>query len=168
MAPAPTGRPHIDFLNNETVPSRGIAFQAFTDHNYMGPATEIYNGEGFYDLGINATSYVWIPNDSDCCVTFCQSKKNTTQWWCRERFQQESSGPFPRLGVLCGTDFDRDYGSHWCAPEEEAEAETNGTDKARTNGTDKARTNDTDRAKDKDDEDDDGAERGARRSVVLF
>lgn len=164
MAPAPTGRPHIDFLNNETVPSRGIAFQAFSDLDYKGSATRIYDGEGFYDLGMNATSYVWIPNDSDCCVTFCQTKKNTTQWWCRERFQQEAGRAFPRLGVLCGTDFDRNRKSHWCMPEEEAEEE----EEAKRNGTDKARTNGTDGAEDKDDEDDDGAERRAQRSVVLF
>ncbi|SPO06413.1 uncharacterized protein DNG_09102 [Cephalotrichum gorgonifer] len=113
-SPTGTSTPEPNFLNNGTIPDRGIAFQAFSGTNYMGEASGIYNEEGFFDLGFNATSYVWIPNTSDCCVTFCQSEKNTSQFWCKERYRAESSGSFPRLGILCGTDIDRDADEHRC------------------------------------------------------
>jgi hypothetical protein len=64
--------------------------------------TQIYNKEGFYDFAFNSTSYVWRPVSSDCCVTFCQDKKNATGWRCDERYQTAASGPFPRISIWCG------------------------------------------------------------------
>lgn len=99
--------PEEDFLNNGTVPDHGIAFQAFSEKEYGGEATEIYTTEGYHDLPFNAISYVWIPNNSECCIAFCQDKKNTTSFWCDERFREESSEDgFPRLGVICGLALD--------------------------------------------------------------
>ena len=103
-----------NFLNNGTVPSHGFAFQAFSGKEYGGEATEIYTSEGFHDFGFTAKSYVWIPNDSGCCVAFCEDEKNTTNRWCPERFREDASEPFPRLGVLCGTNFNNDGKSQWC------------------------------------------------------
>lgn len=99
---------------------------------------------------------MWIPNDSDCCVTFCQSKANTTQWWCRERFQYEASREFPRLGVLCGTDFDRDVKTHWCVPEEDADEAEEAEEKEK------------EKNKDGGDSDDDDKPKETKRSVPLF
>lgn len=96
----------MSFLNNQTVPSRGIAFQAFSGFNYTGEATEIYTGEGFADLGLDAKSYVWIPNTTKCCVSFCQNTTKTTQFWCDERYRPEVSKTFPRVGLLCGPNID--------------------------------------------------------------
>lgn len=132
----------------------------------MGSATDIYNTEGFFNLSMNASSYVWIPNDTDCCVVFCQSKANTTQWWCRERFQPEASREFSRLGVLCGTDFVREKKTYYCVPEEEAEeveqGEDEDTDKDGEDG------EDGEGGEGGGDGGDGDTERPSNRSVVLF
>ena len=112
--------PDENFLNNGTIPDRGIAFQAFSDPDYGGEATDIMTSEGFHDLPFNAFSYVWIPNDSGCCISFCQDKSNTTQFWCDERFRDKVEGDtgFPRLGVLCGIMFNTGSEEQRCVEEE--------------------------------------------------
>ncbi len=54
--------PLPSFLNNQTIPTLGYAFQGFSDYSYMGEATKVIREEGFLDLSFNCTSYVWIPN----------------------------------------------------------------------------------------------------------
>ncbi|KAF2185364.1 hypothetical protein K469DRAFT_750482 [Zopfia rhizophila CBS 207.26] len=96
--------PSLTFLNNQTVPSPGHAFQGFTGTNYTGNATAVIRDEGFLDLPFNCSSYVWLPNGTDCCVTFCNNMTYSGGWWCDERRQPNASGPFPRIWVGCGED----------------------------------------------------------------
>ncbi|KAK0624222.1 hypothetical protein B0T14DRAFT_517689 [Immersiella caudata] len=96
-----TPTPTVLTLNNSTAP-RGLAFQAFQSPEYLGAATPIIQAEGFHDLNITANSYVWLPDGTECCLTFCANRTTATGWWCNRRFQTESSGPFGRVYVWCG------------------------------------------------------------------
>lgn len=96
--PAP-GAPR--FLNNGTAP-RGLAFQGFTGLNYTGNATNIIQDEGFHDLNIEARSYVWLQDDTGCCLTFCKGRGNDTGWWCNTRFRANATGEFDRIYIWCG------------------------------------------------------------------
>jgi hypothetical protein len=97
-SPTPTT---IPTLNNSTAP-RGQAFQAFSSPDYLGAATPIIRALGFHDLNISARSYVWLPDETGCCLTFCANRTTATGWWCQQRFQTQSSGPFQRVYVWCG------------------------------------------------------------------
>ncbi|CAI4214167.1 unnamed protein product [Parascedosporium putredinis] len=94
--------PTATFLNNGTARTSGFAFQAYSELNYGGDATDIYIDEGFFDFGFEAWSYVWLPGDRNCCITFCEDKKNGTGYFCQERFRKEASDSFPRLAIYCG------------------------------------------------------------------
>lgn len=93
------------FLSNSTDPD-GFAFQAFSDRNYAGSASPVIRDELFTDFDFNGSSYVWIPNFTDCCVTFCANKTSSgwVGWWCPERRQPNASHWFERIYVGCGDD----------------------------------------------------------------
>lgn len=111
-APTPT----ISFLNNQTDSSQKFAFQGFENHNYTGKATQIYTTEGFFDFAFNITSYVWKPLKSECCVTFCQGKQDSTNWRCMEWYRTAASAPFLRLSIWCGkTDENIAQMNHTCS-----------------------------------------------------
>lgn len=82
----------------------GFQFQAFLDPKYLGNASAIITEEGFTDLGMQAHSYVWLPNNTGCCVTFCQNLTYAGGWWCQQRYQQNASGWFERIYIGCGDD----------------------------------------------------------------
>jgi len=67
-----------------------------------GKTTPILWEEGFFDFGFNAVSYIWLPNNTDCCVTFCASKTKSVGWRCDLRRRNETTDPFPRLSIWCG------------------------------------------------------------------
>ncbi|KAJ9144211.1 hypothetical protein NKR23_g6089 [Pleurostoma richardsiae] len=89
------------YLNNQTGPV-GFAFQGFSDRNFSGTATEVYLAEGFTDLPYNCSSYVWLPNGTSCCVTFCRNETASVGWWCQARKQPSASSAFERIFVGCG------------------------------------------------------------------
>ncbi|KAK0707329.1 hypothetical protein B0H67DRAFT_470030, partial [Lasiosphaeris hirsuta] len=89
------------FLNNQSSPA-GLAFQAFSAPSYQGSYTPIIYEEGFHDFGFGAKSYVWLPNGTDCCITFCADKVTAVGWWCNPRYRTNASEPFPRVYVWCG------------------------------------------------------------------
>jgi len=88
------------FLNNGTAP-QGLAFQAFSEPSYMGNATVIIQEEGFHDIGARR-SYVWLPDDTKCCLTFCANMTTSTGWWCDARYRANASGVFSRVYIWCG------------------------------------------------------------------
>lgn len=78
-----------------------FAFQGFASPNYTGNATEIYSQTGFIDFPFDLISYVWLPNNTECCITFCRGTENKTGYWCDPRYQEEASGFFDRLMIGC-------------------------------------------------------------------
>lgn len=86
-----------DFLNNRT---QDFEFQAFEVPNYEGRATDIFQAQGHFALEFNASSYVWQPNGTRCCVTFCQ-RAAWVGWWCQPRYQPRSSGAFDTVYIGC-------------------------------------------------------------------
>jgi len=88
-------------LNNSTAP-KGLAFQAFASPSYLGTATPIIQAEGFHDLNMSARSYVWLPDGTQCCLTFCADRTTATGWWCDPRYQTSSSAVFGRVYIWCG------------------------------------------------------------------
>lgn len=94
---------NIEFLNNQTDPSLLFAFQGFTEPNFEGEATPIIRERDGSNLNLTAVSYVWRPNDSHCCVSFCQSRKDKRpDWICDERYRKKSSESFKRIYIWCG------------------------------------------------------------------
>lgn len=94
---------NIEFLNNQTDPSLSLAFQGFTEPNFSGEATPIIRERDGSNLNITAVSYVWRPNDSHCCISFCQSKNDKRpDWICDERYRKKSSASFKRIYIWCG------------------------------------------------------------------
>ncbi|KAB5518877.1 hypothetical protein GE09DRAFT_506088 [Coniochaeta sp. 2T2.1] len=96
----PSPSPEPTFLNNQTGPL-GFGFQGFSGINYTGNVTDIYRDEGFFDFGWDVSSYVWLPNGTSCCVTFCEDHHNATGYRCQARKREESSGGFPRIYIWC-------------------------------------------------------------------
>ncbi|KAK3380919.1 hypothetical protein B0H63DRAFT_560729 [Podospora didyma] len=99
----PTTGPTISFLNNQTSPA-GLAFQGFEQPNYGGKSTPVIRDEGFHDLKVGCRSYVWLPDKTDCCVTFCANKTTATGYWCDARYRTNASGVFPRIYIWCNKD----------------------------------------------------------------
>jgi len=95
--------PSVTFLNNQTG-VLGFAFQGFSSYNYTGSHTTIYREQGFFNLGLDCLSYVWLPNGTDCCLTFCLNTTTASGWRCQPRYQTQASGPFPRIYIWCGND----------------------------------------------------------------
>jgi len=104
-APAPTQT----FLNNQTISNHGFAFQGFSDTNYQGKATKIIQDNGFLNLPFDCSSYVWLPGDTDCCITFCNSPTEAGGWWCDQRYRAQASGSFPRIWIGCGKDAHKEH-----------------------------------------------------------
>jgi len=99
--PAPTGT-SLPTLNNSTAPNQGLAFQGFSSPSYLGSATRIIKEEGFHDLNISARSYVWLPDGTECCLTFCANRTTATGWWCDPRYRPNPEGSFARVYIWCG------------------------------------------------------------------
>ena len=78
------------------------AFQGYSAANFTGNATSILFDEGYYDFGFKVKSYIWLPNATNCCITFCQNKTATVGWHCDTRRRNLTDTPFPRLSVWCG------------------------------------------------------------------
>ncbi|KAH6714898.1 hypothetical protein BKA61DRAFT_734246 [Leptodontidium sp. MPI-SDFR-AT-0119] len=96
--------PTATFLNNQTAPANSLAFQGFSETDYQGNATAIIRDEGATNFTFDINSYVWLPNTTACCLSFCT---NATQegligWRCDARYQKQSSGSFGRIFVWCG------------------------------------------------------------------
>ncbi|POR31035.1 Uncharacterized protein TPAR_08757 [Tolypocladium paradoxum] len=97
-APKPT------FLNNQTGPAtNSFAFQGFSQNDYLGNATAIIRDEGGTDFDIDIRSYVWMPNVTSCCLSFCNNATaaGMTGWWCDKRYQKNSTNTFTRIFVWC-------------------------------------------------------------------
>lgn len=92
--------PTATFLNNQTGPV-GFGFQGFSGVNYTGKATQIFRDEGFFDLGIDCLSYVWLPNTTSCCLTFCANQHDPVGYRCQIRKQEKASASFPRIYIWC-------------------------------------------------------------------
>ncbi|KAF3763950.1 hypothetical protein M406DRAFT_261592, partial [Cryphonectria parasitica EP155] len=82
----------------------GFAFQGYSGDNFSGNASPIVRDELFTDFAFNCSSYVWIPNGTDCCVTFCANRtvSGWVGWWCSERRQINASSLFERIYIGCG------------------------------------------------------------------
>ncbi|KAK4153809.1 hypothetical protein C8A00DRAFT_14997 [Chaetomidium leptoderma] len=97
----------ITSLEEQTDPDtfKRFALQLWEKHDYKGRATDVLYEEGFYDLKFNATSYIWLPNNTDCCVTFCTSKTDDDpSWWCdiRKKNATDNDVGFQRISIWCG------------------------------------------------------------------
>lgn len=94
----------ITNLSNQTDVSvfQRYAFQGYSAANFTGNATSILFDEGYYDFGFKVKSYIWLPNATNCCITFCQNKTATVGWLCDTRRRNLTDTPFPRLSVWCG------------------------------------------------------------------
>ncbi|KAH7374528.1 hypothetical protein B0T11DRAFT_268738 [Plectosphaerella cucumerina] len=97
-----TPSPTIIFLNNQTELESQFAFQAYSHPNYGGQASNVLLTEGFIDLPFDANSYVWIRNETNCCLTFCQGTEKDVGYWCDSRRQPEASSNFDRIYIWCG------------------------------------------------------------------
>ncbi|RYO99993.1 hypothetical protein DL766_000346 [Monosporascus sp. MC13-8B] len=99
------------FLNNNT---QDFAFQAFDESGYGGRATGLFKAQGHFDLDFNASSYVWQPNGTHCCVTMCR-QFTWVGWWCQPRYQRNSSMPFDNIDIGCSGDENLDASKAICA-----------------------------------------------------
>lgn len=82
----------------------GFDFKGWQDSTFTGLSTDLITEKGFSDLPFNVTSYKWRPNDSDCCITFCQGKEKGVGWRCTSFERDESTAEFGRIFVGCGDD----------------------------------------------------------------
>ncbi|RYP76018.1 hypothetical protein DL770_007296 [Monosporascus sp. CRB-9-2] len=109
-SPSPPPTPTV-FLNNHT---QDFAFQAFDEMDYQGSATGLFKAQGHFFLDFNASSYVWQPNGTLCCVTMCR-RSTWTGWWCQQRYQPNSSAPFDNIDIGCSGDETLDRSRETCA-----------------------------------------------------
>lgn len=91
------------FLNNQTYSLPGLAFQAFSGTDYVGNVSDVARDEDFLILLFAANSYVWLPDDTDCCITFCSDGSMAVGWWRDERHQKDASSAFTRVWIGCGS-----------------------------------------------------------------
>lgn len=91
-------------LNIQTDPKvfEKVAFQAWEKHNMTGKRTKIYTTEGFYDLNMTCSSYVWLNKDDSWCVTFCMGPTDAVGYWCDTRSQSAASSNFNRVFIWQG------------------------------------------------------------------
>ncbi|KAK4119057.1 hypothetical protein N657DRAFT_684741 [Parathielavia appendiculata] len=98
-APSPT----ITSLLDQTDPAmfQTFMFQAWQGNNFTGQRTDILWEEGYYNLGFNATSYIWVQEVVKCCLTFCADETNDLGWYCDARRRNATDDPagFPRLAI---------------------------------------------------------------------
>lgn len=99
---APSATPQ--FLNNGTVLPETLAFQGFSDTDYLGNATEILTEERGFNFDFGIASYVWAPQGTGCCLTYCMNATDTGMvgWGCQARKQPASSDEFRRIFIWCG------------------------------------------------------------------
>jgi len=107
LTPKPT------FLNNQT---QDFAFQPFEKHDYKGQAIQPIKTQGPFHLSFNSSSYVWQPNGTNCCVTFCEGF-TWEGWWCTQRFQPNASGTFDNGIIGCTGDETLDTSKTRCSDE---------------------------------------------------
>ncbi|EAQ91652.1 predicted protein [Chaetomium globosum CBS 148.51] len=97
--------PTISFLSNQTDRTyKGYALQVYEKNDFEGKASPIFWDEGFYDLGFDATSWIWVPNGLDACVTFCANKTTRTGFACTDRRKHATDDgiSFKRVSVWRG------------------------------------------------------------------
>ena len=97
--------PTISFLSNQTDRTyKGYALQVYEKNDFEGKASPIFWDEGFYDLGFDATSWIWVPNGLDACVTFCANKTTRTGYACTDRRKHatDDGKSFKRVSVWRG------------------------------------------------------------------
>ena len=61
--------------------------------------------EGFYDIGFNITSWVWINHKDGCCVTFCRDEDTYAggyQCDSKKRPVVDDEWGLPRANLWCG------------------------------------------------------------------
>lgn len=80
----------------------GFGFQGWEKANFTGEHTQIYTEEGFFDLPVDVISYMWVRNETDCCITFCEDKKTSNGYRCEPRKRIEAEGAFSRIHIWCG------------------------------------------------------------------
>ncbi|KAI9896261.1 hypothetical protein N3K66_008433 [Trichothecium roseum] len=93
------------FLNNETAPEDNrFSFQSFSQNEYGGQASNILDQTGGTDFDFLVRSYVWLPESSGCCVSFClnDTTEGLVGWWCDERYQKKTSETYTRSYIWCG------------------------------------------------------------------
>ncbi|KAK0629384.1 hypothetical protein B0T17DRAFT_486656, partial [Bombardia bombarda] len=78
-----------------------FSFQGFTEPSYKGNATSILDREDLYDFDINCRSYVWLPNGTGCCHTFCANQTIPMGYWCDPRYRDNTSDGFNRIIIWC-------------------------------------------------------------------
>ncbi|KAK3332991.1 hypothetical protein B0T19DRAFT_473749 [Cercophora scortea] len=104
-----TPTPTAIFLNNQTFPAGKMAFQAFSEGEYLGKATGVMQKTGFYDLGLDCKSFVWLESTA-CCVTLCANRTTAVGVVCDERFERRltvtAAGvkSFPRVHLWCASE----------------------------------------------------------------
>ncbi|KAK4097718.1 hypothetical protein N658DRAFT_433387 [Parathielavia hyrcaniae] len=122
-APTPT----ITSLVDQTDPAmfQTYMFQAWEGNNFTGQSSEILWEEGYYDLGFNATSYIWAQEVISCCISFCNDEKWAVGFLCDARRRNATSDPagFPRLAIWCG-DRNNVYLQEKCGPSDTELPET--------------------------------------------
>ncbi|KAL2753016.1 hypothetical protein ACRALDRAFT_1078027 [Sodiomyces alcalophilus JCM 7366] len=109
--------PTPTFLN-ETValPVGTFAFQAFSDVNFTGNYTDVYQAEGFFNFPFDVVSYIWLQNRTDCCINFCEGPDDYTGYRCDPREQRVASQPFDHLYIGCNGDAPRGEENRFCSP----------------------------------------------------
>lgn len=69
------------------------------DGNY----TDVIVKRGPTNLNFTANSYIWKPNITNCCLSFCNTPHDVDpDWQCDERYRKKSSSSFKRIFVWCG------------------------------------------------------------------
>lgn len=96
--------PTPEFLNNQTIYTDTFAFQGFSDTDYNGNATEIFTEEDGLNFDFGIASYVWAPQNTGCCLTYCMNATDSGMvgWGCTPRKQPKSSDRFRRIFIWCG------------------------------------------------------------------
>lgn len=92
------------FLNNGTVLLETFAFQGFSEQEYLGNVTEMYTEERGFNFDFGIASYVWAPQGTGCCVSYCMNatSQGMVGWGCSARKQPKSSDEFRRIFIWCG------------------------------------------------------------------
>ncbi|KAH6618418.1 hypothetical protein B0J18DRAFT_468704 [Chaetomium sp. MPI-SDFR-AT-0129] len=98
----PTPTPTSLVNTDPSVFDQRIAFQGWNKENITGNATQIYPHLGVYDLEFPIHSYIWVSNQTDCCVNFCDLDAKQHGFACSSKWQNHSSFAFPRIVLWCG------------------------------------------------------------------
>ena len=90
-----------------------FTFQWFEAARYQGEASDLLRQAGRVELGFNASSYVWEPNGTPCCVTLCQQSV-WVGWWCQARQQPDASSDFDNVDIGCSGNESEDTSRATC------------------------------------------------------